>query len=161
MSPRRWWKVRPAPGDDREPAQRQPRPVDRDRVAAYLSDKGYRFVVDDDGDLTGTWDSHQFWFLLLGDEHEIVQVRGRWARTLPREQRSPALRALNDWNRERIWPKSYLREEEGRLAVYAEVSVDLEPGATDDQLGQILACGLGTGVRLFDALNTQVPDEPA
>ncbi len=140
--------------------QPPPLPVDRDRVGQCLTARGYRYVVDPDGDLTGTWNAHRFWFLLLGDHHDVVQVRGRWSRTLAPGQRGPALLALNDWNRERIWPKSYLREEDGRLAVYAEISVDLEAGATDDQLDQILTCGLGTSVQLFKSLDNQVGDDP-
>jgi len=136
-------------------------PLARGRIAAYLARRGYRYLVDDDGDLTGTWDGSRFWFLLLGDHNEIVQVRGRWHRTLPVAQRSALLLAANDWNRERIWPKVYLREEDGELALYSEVSVDLENGVTDTQLAQLLACGLGTGVQTFSALDSLLPEPPA
>lgn len=147
-----------APRVDDEP----PTPVTRARVADYLRRRSYRFVVDDDGDLTGTWDGNRFWFLLLGDGQEIVQVRGRWHRTLPLDARSSIALVINDWNRERIWPKAYLREEEGMLAVYAETSADLEAGANDAQLAQILSCGLGTGVQMFLSFETTLPalDEP-
>jgi hypothetical protein len=67
--------------------------------------------------------------------------------------------ALNDWNRDRIWPKAYVREEEGQLALYSEVSSDLEVGATDQQLAQLIACGLGTGVQMFSALDAVLPQE--
>lgn len=135
-------------------------PLSRRRVAAYLTRRGYRFLIDDDGDLTGTWDGSRFWFLLLGDHGEIVQVRGRWHRTLPITQRSAVLLAANDWNRERIWPKVYVREEDGELALYSEVSVDLEHGVTDRQLAQLLGCGLGTGVQMFTALDALLPNSP-
>lgn len=136
-----------------------PRLVTRDRVADYLLGRGYRFVIDDDGDLTGTWDGSRFWFLLLGEHQEIVQVRGRWHRTMPIEQRRAVTLALNDWNRDRIWPKAYVREEEGQLALYSEVSSDLEVGATDQQLAQLIACGLGTGVQMFSALDAMLPQD--
>ncbi|MBD7920078.1 YbjN domain-containing protein [Cellulomonas sp. Sa3CUA2] len=151
----------PKPTKGRSLDDEPPRPLTRDRVADYLLARGYRFVVDDDGDLTGTWDGSRFWFLLLGEQQEILQVRGRWHRSLPLEQRRALALALNDWNRERIWPKAYAREEEGMLAVYAEVSADLEPGVTDVQLAQLLACGLGTGVQLFAALDPIVPADGA
>lgn len=145
----------------RVPEDEPPRPLSRDRVGEYLLDRGYKFVVDDDGDLTGTWDGNRFWFLLLGEQQEIVQVRGRWHRVLPLEQRPALALAINDWNRERIWPKAYLREEEGSLALYSEVSADFEPGVTDNQLAQVLACGLGTGVQMFAALDAMLPREDA
>jgi hypothetical protein len=67
--------------------------------------------------------------------------------------------AVNDWNRERIWPKVYVREEDGLLALYSEVSADLEQGVTDIQLAQLLACGLGTGVQMFTAIEAVLPGE--
>jgi hypothetical protein len=142
-----------APRVDDEP----PTPVTRARVADYLRRRNYRFVVDDDGDLTGTWDGNRFWFLLLGDGQEILQVRGRWHRTLPLDARPAIALVINDWNRERIWPKAYVREEEGMLAIYAETSADLEPGANDAQLAQALSCGLGTGVQMFLSFESTLP----
>ncbi|MBO1753302.1 YbjN domain-containing protein [Actinotalea sp. BY-33] len=153
-----------APGRGREAtgadqAARRPSPVDLSRVEAYLVGRGYHVAHDEDGDLTGTWDGDRFWFLLLGEQHEILQVRGRWHRTLPAHRRAAALLAVNDWNRERIWPKVYLRDEDEGSALYTEVSVDLEHGVTDDQLGQLVACGLGTGVQFFAALGGLVPED--
>ncbi|GIG27940.1 YbjN domain-containing protein [Cellulomonas marina] len=142
----------------KRPVRRDPpTPLTRERIADHLRARGYKFAVDDDGDLTGTWDGSRFWFLTLGDEAEILQVRGRWHRTLPVDQRAAVGLALNDWNRERIWPKAYVREEEGTLALYSEVSADLEAGVTDRQLAQLLACGLGTGVHMFTALDALLP----
>jgi hypothetical protein len=152
--------ARPKPAPVRLPTERAT-PLSRGRIEAYLTRRGYRFLVDEDGDVTGTWDGNRFWFLLLGEHAEIVQVRGRWHRTLPVSQRSALLLAANDWNRERIWPKVYLREEDGVLALYSEVSIDLENGVTDIQLAQLLACGLGTGVQTFAALDSLLPDLPA
>ena len=140
-------------------ARERTTPLTRDRIAAYLLSRGYRFLLDDDGDLTGTWDGSRFWFLLLGEHSEILQVRGRWHRMLPTSRRTSVLLAANDWNRERIWPKVYVREEDGELALYSEVSVDLENGVTAPQLAQLIACGLGTGVQMFTVLDTLLPPD--
>ena len=148
----------PTPAKSRFADDEPPTPLTRARVADYLRGRGYKFVVDEDGDLTGTGDGNRFWFLLLGEHQEILQVRGRWHRALPLESRPVVALTVNDWNRERIWPKAYLREEEGQLALYSEVSADLEPGATDVQLAQLVACGLGTGVQMFSALEGMLPE---
>jgi hypothetical protein len=147
----------PPPAERRVPLQARPTPLTRDRVAAALATRGYHFRVDEDGDLTGVWNDSRFWFLLLGEQREILQVRGRWHRQLPVASRRSVTLALNDWNRERIWPKLYLREEEGQLAVYSEVSTDLEHGVTDEQLDQLISCGLGTGVQSFASFDTLLP----
>ena len=138
-----------------------PTPLTRDRVGAYLARRGYTFRLDEDGDITGTWDGNRFWFLLLGTKQEILQVRGRWHRPLPDSGRLAALQIINDWNRERIWPKAYLRSEPTGLALYTEVSVDFSPGATKNQLEQMLACGLGTSIQLFTSVSALLPpDDP-
>ncbi|HQY33474.1 YbjN domain-containing protein [Actinotalea sp.] len=136
-----------------------PRSLTSERIESYLLGCGYHVDRDEDGDLTGTWDGNRFWFLTLGDEHEILQVRGRWQQTLPESQRTAALLVVNDWNRERIWPKTYLRVEDDVVVMYGEVSTDLEHGVTDSQLGQLVSCGLGTSAQLFAALVDLLPGE--
>ena len=149
---RRW-----GPDVPGEPAQ-ETRPLTAERLAARLAALGYRVSTDDDGDIGGVWGQDRFWFLRMGSAREILQIRGRWRRTLPLEQRPDVLLALNDWNRDRIWPKAYLRTEDGRTAVYAEVSVDLADGVTDDQIDAVIGRGLAAGGRLFGALAQQMPE---
>ncbi|CAM3530234.1 hypothetical protein GCM10007368_18260 [Isoptericola cucumis] len=135
----------------------RPVPLSSTRVADDLTRRGYRFRTDQDGDVTGTWDGNRFWFLLLGDHEEIFQVRGRWAGTVPDQARLSVLQAVNDWNRERVWPKVYTRREGDGLALYAEVSVDFEHGATDEQLAATVSCGLVTASQFFTTVGTLVP----
>ncbi|GAA2221824.1 hypothetical protein GCM10010413_12630 [Promicromonospora sukumoe] len=139
----------------------KPRPLSTQRVGDDLSRRGYRFRIDDDGDVTGTWDGNRFWFLLLGEHDEILQVRGRWAGALPAAARLAVLQAANDWNRERIWPKVYTREEGAGLALYAEVSVDFEHGATEEQLAQTVSCGLVTASQFFSTVASLAPPSDA
>ena len=129
-----------------------PPPVSIERIGEQLRAHGYRFSTDEDGDLTGVWDDNQFWFILGGAAHEVLQVRGRWRNSVPNNDRTAALLAVNDWNRDHLWPKAYFRDE-GELALYAEVSIDLECGVTDAQLQDILACGLVTTVQFFSEID--------
>lgn len=138
-----------APPPTVKPLGEAPTPLTIERVAAELGRRDYLFETDDDGDLTGLWDGNRFWFILMGHNHEVLQVRGRWGRELPTEARDAALRAVNDWNRDRLWPKVYLRDE-GEVAIYTEVSVDFEPGATAAQIADTIACGLVTATQFFN-----------
>ncbi|PZR55553.1 YbjN domain-containing protein [Xylanimonas oleitrophica] len=139
-------------------APQRPVPLTAQRVGDDLARRGYRFRIDDDGDVTGTWDGNRFWFLLLGDHDEILQVRGRWAGAVSSRARLAVLQAVNDWNRERIWPKVYVREEDDGLALYAEVSVDFEHGATDDQIAATVSCGLVTAAQFFASVGVLTSD---
>ncbi|MDR2703446.1 MAG: YbjN domain-containing protein [Cellulomonadaceae bacterium] len=132
-----------------------PKPVTMDRVSDELRKHNYAFSADDDGDLTGVWDNHQFWFILGGNEKEVLQVRGRWNNSLGDCERVSALLAVNDWNRDHIWPKAYVRDE-GELVVYAEVSIDFEYGVTDSQLREAIACGLVTSVQFFNNFGSTI-----
>ncbi len=143
---------KPIPGDE------PPRPLTRERIADYLVSRG----------LPVRRRRRRRPHRHLGREPVLVPAARRAAgdpagpRALapqPARSTSAAVVALavNDWNRERIWPKAYLREEEGVLALYSEVSADFEPGVTDPQLAQLLACGLGTGVQMFSTLEALLP----
>lgn len=136
-------------------------PVTRERVEAVLRGKGWHYFVDSDGDVGGSWDGRQFYFFLMGERNEILQVRGRWNRTLPVQAQTQVALFLNDYNARKIWPKAYCRVADDHLAVYAEVSTDLEHGVADDQLDQLLVCGIYTGVQFFDALDERFPDVAA
>jgi hypothetical protein len=46
----------------------------------------------------------------------------------------------------------------GMIQVFTEVTVDLEHGVTDNQLDQMLQCGLSTGSMFLDALDERYPD---
>ncbi|ROS77177.1 YbjN domain-containing protein [Cellulomonas sp. PhB143] len=134
-----------------EPPER-PTPLTTERVAAELARRGYHFRTSP-GQITGTWDGHRVWFRLLGDENEILQVRGRWGDDLPAERRTVLLRAVNDWNRDRRWPRAHVEESDDRLTVWAEVSVDYEQGATSLQLEQTVTCGLASSIAFFESVD--------
>lgn len=139
--------------------RRAPTPLVLDRIVEWITDSGYSYFVDSDGDVGGLWHGRLFYFLLFGSDDEILQVRGQWNRDLAIERLEEVLEFCNDWNADRIWPKTYTRvRDNGMIQVFTEVTVDLEHGVTDDQLDQMLQCGLSTGSMFFDALDEFYPD---
>ena len=175
-SARRWWdrwadaQGRPPGARDRafdhdrarasDDAAELPTPVTTERVVELLTGRGFHVEADADGDVVGAWDHHRFWFLLLGPDRTVPQVRGRWHRSLPLGMRGIALQAANDWNRDHAFPKVYVRPAADELRIYAEVSADLTFGATAQQLGRLLDCGLLTGLQVFSVLDAALP-QPA
>ncbi|ACZ30281.1 hypothetical protein Xcel_1250 [Xylanimonas cellulosilytica DSM 15894] len=150
---------RTAPGQPRHDPRVVPAPLSRDRVAAWLERSGFAYFTDSDGDLGGLWHGRLFYFLVLGDRDEVLQVRGQWHREATIERLEELLEACNEWNAEHIWPKTYTRvRDDGSVVVCADTTVDVEHGVTDDQLDQLLQCGLSTGSMFFDHLEDEYPD---
>jgi hypothetical protein len=137
----------------------RPTPLSPERVVQWFERNDFHYFVDNDGDLGGLWRGRLFYFFLFGDRQEILQVRGQWNREITIERLEEVLDACTEWNAERIWPKAYVRvRDNGMVHVVAEVSTDLEHGATDAQLSQILFCGLSTSSTFFDAIDELYPD---
>ncbi|WP_425954357.1 YbjN domain-containing protein [Xylanimonas sp. McL0601] len=136
-----------------------PTPLSRDRITAWLGRSGFAYFTDSDGDLGGLWHGRLFYFLVLGDQDEVLQVRGQWNRDATIERLEELLEACNAWNADHIWPKAYARvRDDGSVVVCADTTVDVEHGVTDDQLDQLLQCGLTTGSMFFDSLDAEYPD---
>ncbi|MBI9115495.1 YbjN domain-containing protein [Sanguibacter suaedae] len=128
-------------------------PLTRDRIEEFLTANDWSYGIDPDGDIGGQWDDNLFYFFVMGDAEEVLQVRGRWKHSFPSSRAVEFAVLLNEFNRDVIWPKLYARAEEtGELGIYSEVSTDLEHGVSDDQLGQLLSCGLFTSLRAFESL---------
>lgn len=150
---------RTAPGHAHLDPRLVPSPLSKDRVAAWLDRSGFAYFIDSDGDLGGLWHGRLFYFLVIGDRDEVLQVHGQWHREATIERLEELLEACNDWNADHIWPKAYVRvRDDGSVVVCADTTTDVEHGVTDDQLDQLLQCGLSTGSSFFDSLEADYPD---
>ncbi|MEU8183097.1 YbjN domain-containing protein [Micromonospora sp. NPDC049044] len=129
------------------------RPLSGELVAAVLAARGRPVALSVDGELVGRFDDNTIWFLRLGGDGELLQVRTMVTPTFGIEQ-VPALYAFcNSWNHDRLWPKAFVHVDDGgRARVYGEVVTDLERGVTPHQLDQLLDCGISTGCQLAVAV---------
>ncbi len=135
----------------------RPEPISRDRLEAVLKARDYRYFIDSEGDIGGSWDGHLFYFFFYGEHREILQIRGRWNRELPLALRPQVLEVIDQWHREKIWPKVYTRVNDENVAVYCEFTIDLEQGVTDEQLNILLSLGISPACSAFDHLNDRFP----
>ena len=110
-------------------------PLSADRIAAYLKAKDLVFNRDEDGDVFTNFDGNGFALLATGEKREILVVRGAWQVTAPIEMRDRLVDLCNDWNRDKLWPKTYITvEDNGAVRVRTELNIDMEYGASDLQL---------------------------
>ncbi len=129
------------------------RPISQERIAALLDGQGWHYQIDDEGDLGGVWNGNSFYFLLTGQDQELLQVLGYLRPRIPAEQVEALRQFVEDWHRDHFWPKCYVLDDpdDGSLRLAATVTIDHEQGATDAQLLQHLLCGLGTSGQVFSA----------
>ncbi|MDR0989931.1 MAG: YbjN domain-containing protein [Propionibacteriaceae bacterium] len=130
-----------------------PAPLSRERIEQALQRHSWSYQVDSDGDVGGIWNGNTFYFFVTGEQDEILHIQSRWHVTLDIDQRLEALQAIDDWHRERLWPKAYTQvDDRGNVIIVAEHAVDWEFGLTDDQLFQTLLCAVAASLGLFDYL---------
>ena len=134
-------------------------PLSADRIAAYLKAKDLVFNRDEDGDVFTNFDGNGFVLLATGEKREILVVRGAWQVTAPIEMRDRLVDLCNDWNRDKLWPKTYVTvDDAGAVRVRTELNIDMEYGASDLQLKQSLDCGIATSMSFFESLDKKFPD---
>ena len=127
------------------------RPISKERIEKIFDGQGWYYGRDDDDDVCGRCDGAPFFFLFMGQMNEILSVTSRMAEEVPMEQEAELNGVIEDWHRDRIWPKAfYAPTDDGTLRVMTEVNVDYEHGATDAQLLQQINCSIATQLSLYD-----------
>ncbi|TDE12584.1 YbjN domain-containing protein [Jiangella asiatica] len=124
----------------------------RDLVRAVL-DHMAAVYVEDDGEFIGRWENGFFDFGALVDTDgraDVLQVHAVWERFLPVEDHSAAALFANEWNSERVWPKVFARVEDQLVGLHTEVTVDLGPEPTLDQVDRVINTGIVSSLAVFD-----------
>ncbi|MGY5763831.1 YbjN domain-containing protein [Brachybacterium sp. DNPG3] len=137
-------------------------PLSMTRVEECLTRHGYAYVEDEAHPeiLRARFDDYRFQFMLSGEDHGILQTRGRWSHSVDFSRKVQMIKLCNEWNMNRIWPKVYVRREaEGLLGVYGELSADFRAGALDSQLDSAISCGLSTVIAFFHSLEERLGNE--
>ncbi|MCD4549492.1 YbjN domain-containing protein [Schaalia sp. lx-260] len=127
-------------------------PISQERLITLFDKEEWHYEIDADGDLGGRWDNGIFYFLFAGNEKEILHISSRMREEIPEECADDFKVFIEDWNRDKIWPKAYyVYTDGGQLHLHAEVNVDYEQGASDSQIMQHIHCALGTTLSLYSA----------
>lgn len=129
------------------------RPLSLERLTEILDSQGWHWAIDEDGDLGGNWEGNGFYFFVVGERDEVLQVQGALRERIPVSEADALRLFIEDWHRDHYWPKcSYrLDEDTDMLVLLASHTIDHEAGATDAQLLQQIRCALGTANQVFEA----------
>lgn len=132
-------------------------PLSQDRIKALFDSRGWKWFVDNEGDLGGIWDGNSFYFLLVGPNKTILQILGNHNREIAIDRLDDVREFIRVWHRDKLWPKvSHRVADDGDLRVQTENIVDWERGATDAQLLQQIDCALGTAADFYGALEEEL-----
>ncbi|QPK81062.1 YbjN domain-containing protein [Schaalia sp. ZJ405] len=137
------------------------RPIGRERLCAIFDQHQILWETDSEGELRAGWEQAGFIFRFVGNQHEVLSVVGLHRGTIAAERENELLGALEEWMRMKLFPKAFIQPEENGLRVVTEHNVDLEHGATDDQLFQQCMCAVSTSIQLFTQINENfevIPD---
>ncbi len=128
------------------------RPLSQQRLIDVFDRQGFHYGIDDGGDLGGRWDHSVFYFLLRGENEQILHIASQMREHIPLEVLDEFLVFIEDWHRDTIWPKAYHSfDDNGTLRLNADLVVALEHGVTDAQLLNYVDCAIETCGQLYEA----------
>ena len=84
-----------------KPAEEAPLtpPISQERLIDLFKERGWHYFVDSDGDLGGTWDDDQFYFMLRGENKEILHIQSLWHLSVPMDKIEEARAFIREWHR--------------------------------------------------------------
>ena len=103
--------------------------------------------------LMGVMPGYSFWIGAETDSPLVIRVQAVWDRTLPEEMAATLRRAVNDWNRDHVWPLVWTVASHTGHTVSASAMLDVSHGATDAQLVDHIDVSLAGIDAFFSALD--------
>ncbi|WP_042378851.1 YbjN domain-containing protein [Streptacidiphilus melanogenes] len=115
-------------GQSPQPPQPQgPPPVivpDAELVKQLLDQMQLKHGVDAEGDIVAPWEEFQVYFMFRGEQKELFAVRAFYQHAHELAAKTALLEALDEWNRETLWPKVYTQTtDEGELRIVGETQM--------------------------------------
>lgn len=141
------------------PTQPQgPQPFTKERWDAVLKSLEINFALDDDQDRFADWETMRVWFLVEGNNNDLMAMRSMWDIRPPISSYDFIVEALNSWNRDHFWPKASVTRGEEYLGIFGDLVIDIETGVSDDFLRQQVRCMIGTSGQLYEFLTETFPE---
>ncbi|MBF9068342.1 type III secretion system chaperone family protein [Streptacidiphilus fuscans] len=107
--------------------QQGPPPVvvpDAELVKQLLNQMELKHGVDGEGDVVAPWEEFQVYFMFRGEQKELFAVRAFYNHAHDLGAKPELLEALDEWNRETLWPKVYTAtQDDGVLRVVGEAQM--------------------------------------
>ncbi len=132
-----------------------------DRVKAVVESCDWKYETVDENVIFCIWDHARHFFIVAGENSEILAARGIWNKQIVDAAKLPeVMEFINGWNSTRMFPKTYIdsSDTEGEWVVCFEHVIDYEFGVLDKQIEMHLEIMLKTGHDLCAELDKLMPD---
>ncbi|WP_253777111.1 YbjN domain-containing protein [Goodfellowiella coeruleoviolacea] len=116
-----------------QPMPEQPEVIipDQALIRDLLEENEIDYVVDEDGDVCMARKDFRIYYLFQDDE--LYTIRTFYNRPYPIERKAELLMAVDEWNRDTLWPKVYTRTlDDGTVRVVGEAALIISVGVTYD-----------------------------
>ena len=135
-------------------------PLTLSRIATCLDSHNWHYSLNDDGSITGWWDSYFFLFACQGEDNDVFYAHALANRILPGSEFDSALRHANEWNSQHLWPMVTAREREDSTVVLTVYAVEYAFGISDEQLDLHIRRAISTMADALEDIDKQYPDYP-
>ncbi|MDO4242693.1 MAG: YbjN domain-containing protein [Actinomyces sp.] len=121
---------------DQQPEATSPLTLERveDVITRSLGYEVQRHLEDGRTSLVGLWGSYPFVFEIPEGHEGWLLIAGDWEEPAGPATRDELAAAINDWNRDKLFPTVTINDAPGGPFVRATYLVDLAAGVTSDQL---------------------------
>ncbi|MCL1906348.1 MAG: YbjN domain-containing protein [Propionibacteriaceae bacterium] len=135
-------------------------PLTLSRIATCLDAHSWHYSLNDDGSITGWWDSYFFLFACQGEDNNVFYAHALGNRILPKKELASAIHHANEWNSGHLWPTVTARQREDSTVVLTVYAVEYSHGISDEQLDLHIRRSISTMADALESIDNEYPDYP-
>lgn len=129
------------------------KPLSKARIQRLFDDQGIEHSTDGEGEIVALFDEHPIWFLLSGDDGQLLNVMLQH-RIEFGVSKLPAVRdKLDLWTHNQMFPRVGWQLSGAGFGVFGQVAHHYYLGATDAQLDFQLHLAIGTNLAFADFMD--------
>ena len=126
-------------------------PLSKRRLQGSLARNEWNYFIDDQGDIGSAWDVGRIYYMLIGDDRQILFMPGYFEGEYPAGLALDLLRFCNEWEAHNAMPKAYIQERDGKVFLRGDWMLGLKGGITDVQLDEVVRSATLSVMKFFEA----------
>lgn len=134
--------------------------LSQERLVELFKAQKWSYFIDSDGDFGSFFDDLRYFFILRGQQQEILYGRAELPPQFEMQDLETIREVIEKWHERKAFPRvHYQISDSGSIRVVTEYTVDYEEGVSDDQLLTHVQLFVSTTSSLQDALREALDKE--